>query len=243
MCRAQSDPRGPYRCTWGTQPGHLNAAAQSAAAQSAVAAPVAASRLEDTLAKAAGAALAGGSSRFPGSPQAMWDEAVTAAIADIGVSADEAISGDPDALADMRTALGSGGALLSGQHLVCGLAALIGAVCATLPSGTNQLADAVGDEVARRTGSRVAGAAARAATKRVIAGVTRSLGVPDPGTVGLVADAAAVVACPRLGGHDEVRESDKRLGGKAAELFVTTTLTDLAADRPPLSDPSEATRS
>ncbi|WP_020013128.1 hypothetical protein [Promicromonospora sukumoe] len=85
----------------------------------------------------------------------------------------------------------------NGRHVCCAIAALIGEVCTWPGKLVGDAAAAVGDRVARRTGSQLAGKIATAMARRLIANVVLQascLGQAEQ--IGLTADVAAVAECP-----------------------------------------------
>lgn len=113
-------------------------------------------------------------------------------------------------------------------HLLCAVAAAIGEACAGLSGVPSDLAQAVGEEVKKNTGSAVAGKLAKAATKKLI-----ELTVPQTALlaqVGFLADSAAVGLCPsqQQGGtppdHPEVQKCARRLERRVLTEMVEALL-------------------
>lgn len=109
-------------------------------------------------------------------------------------------------------------------HLLCGIAALVGEVCAKIHGLPAGLASCVEAEVKERTSSVVAGKLAGSVAKKLLEDVSTAL---DPvAQVRFLADVAAVGLCPaqQAGGvpahHPEVQKSSERVEEKLTADFV-----------------------
>ncbi|MFC4627160.1 hypothetical protein ACFO6V_02865 [Promicromonospora alba] len=112
------------------------------------------------------------------------------------------------------------------KHVKCAIAAMVGEVCSLPGKLIGDVATAVGDRVAERTGSVIAGKMASKAADRLIANVllpASPLGPVDQ--VGLLADVAAVALCPSQQGgnrkrHGAVEECAARLAARTLKEAV-----------------------
>lgn len=118
-------------------------------------------------------------------------------------------------------------------HLLCAVAAAIGEACAGLSGVPSDLAQEVGTEVKRNTGSVVAGKLAKAATKKLI-----EMTVPQTALltqVGFLADSAAVGLCPsqQPGGTPSDHSEVVLCAGRLERKIIAEMVEDLLEPQAP----------
>ena len=219
MCRASTDPRGGYRCP-------KKSSATWFLGQEAVRVPEGAeSRVLDLLRTATGNTLVtSGAERVDLTESEGIERLLEIAKDEVAV----ACADEWERLASAeRNALIRDISAPDKNHVFCSIAALIGEVCTWPGKLVGDAATAVGDRVAKRTRSPLAGKMAAAAARRLMTNVVlQASPLGQAAQVGITADIAAVSECPSQHAqnrkrHPAVEESAARLAKMTVDEVVS----------------------